>query len=111
MFGVGSSLWLTFSFYVFFEQQVLTIEDGIGELPDPIAQDEHTWATRRILTLLALRSVRRCRQRKVELDVAMAKDEDVYVGVCLQVFLGIEHQMLAILTHIGGLFAVSTLQS
>jgi hypothetical protein len=60
---------------------------------------------------MSLRSVRRRGQRKVELDVAMAKDEDVYVGVCLQIFLGIEHQMLAILTHIGRLFAVGTLQS
>ena len=64
---------------------MLTIEDGIGELADPVAEDEHATGVG---------------EHEVELDVAMTEDEVVDVGMGGQILLGIEDEMFAVLTEI-----------
>ena len=76
--------------------EVLAVPDDVGEMADPIAKDNHAGLVR---------------QLKVDLDMTVAVDEVVDVGVILYVLLRVEHQMLAILTHVGRLLAVGTLQA
>ena len=76
--------------------EVLTVPDDVGEVTDPIAKDNHAGLVR---------------QLKVDLDMTVAVDEVVDVGVILYVLLRVEHQMLALLTHVGRLLAVGTLQA
>ena len=77
-------------------QQVLAIVDDVGEVGDPVAKDYHTG-------LLG--------ELQVYLDMAMAVDEVVYVGVILDISLGVEHQMLAVFTHICRLLSARALET
>ena len=76
-------------------QQMLAVPDHVAELGDPVAQDDHAG-------LLG--------ELQVHLDVAMAVDEIINVGVILYVTLREEYQMLAALTHVGRLLAAWALQ-
>lgn len=76
---------LCFSFDVILQEKVLTVEHGIGELTDPVAQNQHPAVPV---------------QHQIELNVTMAKDKVVDIGVRLQIFLGIHHQIFLILAHI-----------
>ena len=64
--------------------KTLAIKDAIGTLLHPIAQDEHPALGR---------------ERKVEGNVAMAKDEVIDVRMIVEISLGKAHKMLAILAH------------
>ena len=64
---------------------MFAIVDHVGELTDPIAEDDDA----RLLGELL-----------VDLDMAMAVDEVVHVGVILDVLLGIENQVLLVVAHI-----------
>ena len=85
---LGKALWLTLAFYVFFQEHVFPIVDGIGELTDPVAQDHEACVAR---------------QLDVELNMAVPKDEVVDIGMLLHILLGIEHQVLAVFTFIHGI--------
>ena len=85
----------TLSFDVLREEEMLAIVDHVGEVADPVAQDNHTGFLGEL---------------QVDLDVAMAIDEIVDVGVVLYILLGIEYQMLAVFAHIGRLLAADPLQ-
>ena len=50
-------------------------------------------------------------QLKVDLNVAMAVDEVVDIGVVLYIFLGEEYEVFAVLTHIGRFLAVRSLHA
>ena len=77
-------------------QQVVSVVDDISEVADPVAEDNHPCLFR---------------QLEVEFDMAMAIDEVVDVGVILDVSLGIEHQMFAVLSHIGLFLVVGPFQA
>ena len=89
-------LWAAFAFDVLREEQVLAVEDYIGEVGDPVAQDNHTGFLGEL---------------QIDFNMAMTVDEVIHVGVILDIFLGEQHQMFAVLTHIGWLFAVRTLHA
>ena len=76
---------LGLAFDVVLHPQLVAIEDGIGELRDPVAEDADAGGVG---------------EHQVKLDVAMAEEEVVDVGVCAQVVLGKEHQMLLVLAQI-----------
>ena len=88
-------LWLAFALDVLRHEEVLTIPDDVGELGNPVAQDYHTGLFR---------------QLEVDLDVAVAINEVVDIGVILDVFLGEEHEVFAVLAHIGRFLVVTALQ-
>ena len=95
---------------------MFAIVDGIGELPNPVAEDEHASAA--FLTRLFVGSVfvdfgrsDGLAKHQVEFDMAVAIDEEVDVGMRLKVLLRVEYQMFAVLTHVGWFLAVGTLQA
>lgn len=89
-------LWLAFAFHIFLHKHVLAIEDGIGKLPYPIAENHETG-------LLA--------QHEVKLDVAMTKHEVVDVLVALHVLLGKANQEFFLLAHVWLFLAIGTFQT
>ena len=88
---LSSKLGLTLALNKGIEEKVLAIEHGIGELRNPVAEDKHPTG--------AL-------EHQVELNVAMAEDEEVDVGVRAEVVLGKDDEFLAVLALIGRLLAV-----
>ena len=76
-------------------QQVVSVVDDISEVADPVAEDNHPCLFR---------------QLEVEFDMAMAIDEVVDIGMILDIFLRIEHEMLTVFSHVGRLLAVRPLQ-
>ena len=89
-------LWLAFALDVLRHEKVLAIPDDVGEMGNPVAQNDHT-------SLLC--------QLKIDLDVAVAIDEIVDVGMILDVLLGEEHKVFAVLSHISRFLIVSPLQT
>ena len=87
-------LWLAFALDVLRHEEVVAVPDDVGELGNPIAKDKHSGLFGEL---------------EVDLNMTMAKDEIVDVGVILDVFLGEKHEMFAILAHIGWLLIVDTL--
>ena len=75
---------------------MLAVEHRIRELRNPIAQNHHT---------------RLAREDEVEFDVAVAIYEVVYVGMGLHVLLGVQHEVLALLAHVGRFHSVDALQA
>ena len=92
----GLCLRLALALHIFLKEHVLAVEHGICELRNPVAENHDACLLR---------------EEEVELDVPVAEHEVVDVRVGLHVLLGIEHQMFAVLAHVGRLFAVGTLQS
>ena len=92
--GEGSRLALALN--VGLHKHVLAIKDGIGKLPYPVAEYHEAGLAR---------------EHQVELDVAVAEHEVVYILVGGEVVLGIAHEILAVFTHIRGLVAVGSLES
>ena len=86
---------LAFALDILRHEEVVAIPDDVGELSNPIAKDKHSGLFGEL---------------EVDLDMTMAKDEIVDVGVILDVFLGEEHEVFAILAHIGRFLIVGTLQ-
>ena len=91
-----SCLWFAFALDVLRHQEMLTVPDHITELGDPVAEDNHTGLFG---------------QLEVYLDMAVAVDEVIHIGVVLDIFLGEEDEVLAVLAHIGRLLVVGTLQA
>ena len=89
-------LGLAFALDILGHEEVVTIPDNVGELADPIAQDNHSGFLGEL---------------EVDLDVAMAIDEIVDVGMILDVLLREKHEVFAVLTHIGRLLVVRALQT
>ena len=75
---------------------MLTVVDGVCELADPVAENHHSGALGEL---------------EVELDVTVAVEEKVDVGVAADVVLGVEHEVLAVLAHVCGLFRAGVLQA
>ena len=73
---------------------MFTIEDSIGEEPDPIAEDEHP----HFLTEI-----------EIEFDMAMTIQEVIDIGVGAHILLCEAYQVLLILTHIGRFHAIDSL--
>ena len=73
---------------------MLAVEHRIRELRNPIAEYHHT---------------RLAREDEVEFDVAVAIHEVVYVGMGLHVLLGVKHEVLALLAHVGRFHAIDAL--
>lgn len=67
------------------QEHVFPIEDGIGELADPVAENHQTGMA--------------C-QFDVELDMAVPEDEVVDVGMVLNIVFGKEHKVFLVITHI-----------
>ena len=86
---------LAFAFDKVFHEHMLPVEHGVGELRDPVAQDEQPGGVR---------------EHQVQLDVAVAEQEEVDVGMRLQVLLGKDNQLLLVLAHVWWFAAVFTLQ-
>ena len=89
-------LGLAFAFHILLEEHVFAIENGVGELRNPVAQNHHA---------------RLFRKEKVELDVAMAIDEEVDVGVGFHVLLGVLHEILLVFAHIHRFASLSMLHA
>ena len=75
-------------------QQMLTIPDDVAEVGYPVAEDNHAGFL--------------C-QLEIDLDVAMAVDKVVDIGVILDILLGEEHKMFSVFAHISRFFVVWTL--
>ena len=75
---------------------MLAVEDGIGELRDPIAENQHS--------CLAV-------ERQLQFYMAMTIDKIVDVGMRLHILLCPQHQILFVLTHIGRLLSVGAFQT
>lgn len=75
---------------------MLAVPDYVGELPNPVADNHHTAFAG---------------EHQVEFDVTVSVDEIVDVGMLLHVFLGVEHQVFLVFSHIGRFFAVGPLQT
>ena len=75
---------------------MLAIEDCVGELRNPVSKDEHAAGAQ---------------EHQVELNVAMAEDEEVDVGVRTEIVLGKDDEFLAVLTLIGRFLTVFALQA
>ena len=75
---------------------MLAVENDVAEVADPVAEDDDTGLVR---------------QLQVDVDMAMSVDEIVDVGMILDVLLGIEDEVLAVFTHIGGFFSLRALQA
>jgi len=69
---------------------VFAIEDGIGVRSDPVAQNEDAALTG---------------EHEVEFDVAVPEDEEVDVGMILEILLGEGDKVLIVLTQIGWITA------
>ena len=87
---------LAFTFYVLFQEHILTIEDGIREFMNPIAYDEDAGGAA---------------QHQVEHNVAMSINEEVDVGMRFQIILGVEHQRFLVLAHIFRLATILALHT
>lgn len=79
-----------------FKIQVLPVEDGVGEKADPVTQ---------------YRDACRGTEHQIQFDVSVAVDEEIDVGMAFQVFFGVEHQILLVLTHVVGFPAIDAFQS
>ena len=90
------ALHLAVALNIVLHKHTFSIENGVRELPDPVAEDEKACGAG---------------QHKVEFDVAMAKEEVVYVLMCLEVIFGKKHEMLFVLAHIRRLFASFSLET
>lgn len=75
---------------------MVAVPDDVGELCNPVTQDQHS----RFFSKL-----------EVDLNMAVAINEIVDVGVILDVFLREAHEMFAVLTHIGRLLVIVALQA
>ena len=75
---------------------MFAVEHRIRELRNPIAEYHHA---------------RLAREDEVEFDVAVAIYEIVYVGMGLHVLLGVQHEVLALLAHVGRFHSVDTLEA
>ena len=91
-----SRLQFTLPLHIFLKEEVLPVEHYIGELPYPVAENHHPYLAREV---------------EVELDMPVAVDEIVHVGVRLHVFLCIPHEIFLVLTHIRRLLSVGTLHA
>ena len=90
------TLQLAFALDVLRHEKMFAIPDDVGEMGDPVAKDNHAGFFR---------------QLEVDLDMAVAIDEIVDVGVILDVLLGEEHEVFAVLTHVRRFLAIGTLQT
>ena len=70
---------------------MVTVVDNISELINPVAEDDHSCSFGKL---------------KVQLDMAVAIDKIVDIGVILDIFLGVENQMFTVFTHIGRLLTI-----
>ena len=82
---------MALSFDVGLEEHVLPVEGGVGELGDPVAEDEHAAFPR---------------EHDVEFYMPMSIDVVVDVGVGLHVFFRVTDEVLALFTQIGGLTSI-----
>ena len=73
-----------------------TIENSVGELPDPVAENHE--ATR-------------AGEHEVKLYVAMSEEEIIHVRMRLEVVLGIDDEMLLVFAHVRRFLAVLALQA
>ena len=89
-------LWLALAFDIFTHKHVLTVIHNVGELCNPVAKDYHS---------------RLARELEVDLYMTMAIYEIIHIGMGLDIFLGIEHEMLAILAHIRRFLVVVALHA
>lgn len=89
-------LYLALALYILRHEEVVAVPDGIAELGDPVAEDEDTGLVGEL---------------EVDVDVTVAVDEVVDVGVILYVALGVEDEKLAVFAHVGWLLAFWPLQS
>lgn len=79
-------LHLAFSLDVLLHEEVLTVVDHIGELADPVAQDDDAGFLGEL---------------QVDFDMPVTVDEIVYVGMILDVLLRVEYEGLAVFTLVG----------
>ena len=89
-------LWLALAFDIFTHKHVLTVIHDVGELCNPVAKDYHP---------------RLARELEVDLDMTMSIDEIIHIGMSLDIFLSIEHEMLAVLAHIRRFLVVVALHA
>ena len=75
---------------------MVTIEYGIGELADPVAENH---------------KARLLGEHQVEFDVAMTKHEVIDVRMGLEIVFGKENKVLFVFTHIRGFLAVCALEA
>ena len=87
---------MRFALDILFDEEMLTVVNGVGELADPVAEDNYS-------CFLA--------QLKVELDMSMPIDEEIDIGMLLHIRFGEAHQRFLVLTHIGRFLSVFALQS
>ena len=87
---------LALALHIFTHEQMVAIEYDISELVNPVAKDNHPCLFR---------------QLKVKFYVTMAVDEAIDVGMSLHILLGEQHEMLAVLTHIGRFLTLHVLQA
>ena len=85
----------TFPLYIFVQEHVFTVVHGVGELRYPVAEDDHAGFFR---------------QLQVKFNVAVTVDEEIDVGVILDIFLCKQYEMLASFAHIWRFLVVLTLQ-
>ena len=83
-----------FPLNVLLHKEVLSVKHSVGEERNPIAEDGHAC---------------RAAEHKVELDVAVSEDEEIDVGVRLQIFLSVDNKVLLVLAHIGRLNTILAL--
>ena len=62
--------------YILFQEEMLAIEDGVGEQSDPVAKDKHPCLWAKI---------------QVELDVQVALEDVVHIAVGAHILLGEAH--------------------
>ena len=89
-------LQLALPFDELLHEHVLAIEHGIREVMNPIAEDENA---------------RRPAQHQVEHDMTMPIDEEIDVGMRLQIILGVEHKRFFMLAHVLRLTTILALQA
>ena len=89
-------LWSALALNILRHEEMLAVVDHIAELADPVAKYDDTGFFG---------------QLHIYLNMPMAVDEIVYVGMILNVALRVEDEMLAVFTHIGRLLAIGPLQA
>ena len=87
---------ICFALNILFKEEVLAIKHGIGKLRNPVAQDQHAAFLR---------------EHEVELDMAVAIDKEVDVGMTLHILFCEEHQVLLIFAHKRWFRAIYTLHA
>ena len=87
---------LALALHIFTHEQMVAIEYDISELVNPVAKDNHPCLFR---------------QLKVKLYVTMTVDEAIDIWMSLYILLGEQHEMLAVLTHIGRFLTPHVLQT